>query len=111
MLVSSLFRKIDQLGIFSLQGDMLTTPLELVEKIKHIFLPQIQDMIENESTEFIEGFLAGALYGGKFVQLGGDMAVDTGNVPVEKTAEVRGVQIDTVLTILAEYLMEQRKRH
>jgi hypothetical protein len=105
-----LFRKVNHLGLFSLHGEVIGTPAEVVENLKHIFVPKIQDMIENEATEFVEGFLAGLLYGGKFMQYGADRSVATGDVPVEKTAEVRAVQVDVVLTLLAEYLLEQRQR-
>lgn len=105
-----LFRKVDELGIFFLYGNVILTPTEVVDKLKYLFVSQINDMIENESTEFVEGFLAGVLYGGKFMQIGGDLAVTKGDVLPEKTAEIRGVQVDVILTLLAEYLVEQRKR-
>lgn len=105
-----LFRKVDELGLFSMSSEVINTPTDMMERLKYIFASQINDMIENETTEFIEGFLSGLLYGGKFMQIGGDLAVSKGDVSPEKTTEVRGIQVDVVLTMLAEYLVEQRRR-
>lgn len=105
-----LFRKVDELGLFSMHGEVINTPAEVVENLKYLFASKINDMIDNEATEFVEGFLAGVLYGGKFMQIGADLAVDKGDVSPEKTYDVRAVQIDVVLTMLAEYLVEQRQR-
>lgn len=105
MLSSGLFRRIEHLGVFSLYGDVIKTSADAIHNIKRIFEPSVKDMVEHESTEFIEGFLAGALYGGKFIYL-----EEGGSVPEDQRAHIRNVQIDTVLTLLAEYLVEQRKR-
>lgn len=110
MVGSGLFRKIEHLGILSLYGNIIKTSSEAIHKIKYIFEPSFKDMVANESTEFIEGFLAGALYGAKFIYLGGGVTEEAAGVPKKQREHVRNVQIDTVLTLLAEYLMEQRRR-
>jgi len=110
MVDSGLFRKIEHLGIFSLYGDVIKTSSDSIQKIKHLFEPPVKDMIDNESSEFIEGFLAGVLYGAKFIYLGGGATEDRAGVPKEQREQVRNVQIDTVLTMLSEYLIEQRRR-
>jgi hypothetical protein len=109
MSVDTLLRKVESLGIFSGEGDLINTPRSVIEATTNIYGPQVDEMIEGETTEFLEGFMAG-LFFFKTMDLGARLNALTGEVTEEASQEILEAQVDTVLTLLAEYLQEQRNR-
>ena len=103
------FRKIEELGIFSPYGPVIDAPLPYIKQTGLLMMPFLQNMFDHESTEFVEGYLAGLFYGGKVSEMSARMAVAGGALPQESAEEIRVVQIDTVLTTIATYLESKRK--
>jgi uncharacterized membrane protein YqgA involved in biofilm formation len=93
-----------------MEGSIVNTPKEIIDSTMGLYGADVEEMIERESTEFIEGFVA-ALLLYKTLQIGVQLNTITGDLPEEASQEVLDAQIDTVITLLAEYLQEQRNRN
>jgi hypothetical protein len=109
MPIDNLLRKIESLDIFSGEGDMISTPREIIEATTGLYGVQVEEMIEAESTEFLEGFVAALLFY-KTMDLGARLNALTGEVTPEASQEILEAQIDTVITLLVEYLQKQRNQ-
>lgn len=110
MPMDTLLRKVDSLSIFSMEGSVVTTPKEIIEATTGMYGADVEEMIETESTEFLEGFVAALLFY-KTMNIGVQLNALTGDLPEEASQEVLDAQVDTVITLLAEYLQEQRNRN
>ena len=110
MSVDTLLQKIESLDIFSMEGSLVNTPREIINATSALYGSQVEDMIEKESTDFLEGFVAALLFY-KTLDLGAKLGALTDELTEEAAQEILEAQADTVITLLAEYLQEQRKRH
>ena len=110
MSVDTLLQKIESLDIFSVEGSLINTPREIINSTMALYGSQVEDMIEKESTDFLEGFIAALLFY-KTMDLGAKLnAIITDEMTEEMSQEILEAQADTVITLLAEYLQEQRKK-
>jgi hypothetical protein len=110
MSIETLLKKVDSLDIFSMEGSLINTPKEVITQTSALYGSQVEDMIEAETTEFLEGFVAALLFQ-KTLDIGARLNALTGEVSEEASQEILEAQVDTIITLLAEYLQEQRNRN